>query len=145
MVIRHYLDDFWTVSPGDAPAAAERAYTAMRSVCEELGVPLALEKCVAPATRLTLLGLELDTVRLTVALPTDKHEALMDTLLQLRTRQKCLKRELQSLVGRLVHAARCAPAAPGDFRFVSRNDMNTVWHPARSGQSTHELNIIIVL
>ena len=108
--VRKYLDDFWLVCPGTAPAEAARAYEEIRSVCAEVGVPLATEKCAAPATRMTLLGLELDTGHLTIALPENKVQALEATLRQLRQRQKCRKRELQSLVGRLVHAARCVPA-----------------------------------
>ena len=109
-VIRKYLDDFWLVCPGNAPADADRAYEAMKQTCAELGVPLATEKCSAPATRMTLLGLELDTDNMTISLPNDKLQALQATIQQLHRRQKCRKKELQSLVGRLVHAARCVPA-----------------------------------
>ena len=108
--IRKYLDDFWAVCPGDAPADAAQAYAGMIQICATVGVPLAAEKCTEPSTRMTLLGLDLDTDRLTIALPADKLLALRDTLQQLLGQHKCTRRALQSLVGRLVHAARCVPA-----------------------------------
>ena len=109
-VVRKYLDDFWFVCPGHAPEDATRAYEGMHQICAEIGVPLAAEKCAAPATTMTLLGLQLDTDKLTIALPGGKLQALQSTLRHLLNRNKCRKRDLQSLVGKLVHAARCVPA-----------------------------------
>ncbi|KAF0295209.1 hypothetical protein FJT64_007215 [Amphibalanus amphitrite] len=81
----------------------------MHEVCNLLRVPLAADKSVAPTTSLTLLGVLIDTQAMTVALPPDKLRALRDSLGTLLTRRKCTKRELLSIVGRLVHAAKCVP------------------------------------
>ena len=50
-------------------------------MCRELGVPLASHKCEGPATRLTFLGIEIDTIRGLLRLPAEKLERLR-TLLQ---------------------------------------------------------------
>ena len=106
--IRKYLDDFWLVAPPGSPDA-DRAYRAMHDVCTDVRVPLAVSKCVAPTTSLTLLGIQFDTAAMTVGLPQDKLQALRSTIGTLLTRRKCTKRELLSIVGRLVHAAKCVP------------------------------------
>ena len=104
--VRAYMDDFWLVAPPGSPDAAT-AYRAIRDVCSEIRVPLASDKCVAPTTRLTLLGVTLDTEAMTIALPDAKRLALQQTIAALIGRRKCTKRELQSVIGRLVHAAKC--------------------------------------
>ena len=55
-VVEHYLDDFITVGP---PGSRECRANLDRilAVCEELGVPLALEKLEGPSTRLTFIGI----------------------------------------------------------------------------------------
>ena len=40
---RKYIDDFWVVSPGDAPDEAEAAYQHCLRVCAEVGVPSPLK------------------------------------------------------------------------------------------------------
>ena len=115
-VVRKYLDDFWLVCPGTAPADASGAYWGMHRICAAAGVPLAVEKCAPPSTCMTLLGFVLDTDRLTISLPMDKLQALLATVRELLPRRKCQKRALQSLVGRLVHAARCVPAGRAFWR-----------------------------
>ena len=106
--VRKYLDDFWLVAPPVSPDA-QRAYQAIHDICDKLRVPLAVGKCVAPTTSLTLLGVHIDTEAMTVALPDDKLQRLRETIGELLHKQKCMKRELLSIVGRLVHAAKCVP------------------------------------
>ena len=107
-MVRKYLDDFWVVAPPGSPDAA-RAYRAMQDVCATVRMPLATEKCVAPTTTLTLLGVRIDTASMTVGLPPGKLQALRDTIGDLLPRRKCTRKELLSVVGRLVHAANCVP------------------------------------
>ena len=60
--IYHYLDDFIVLgSPGMAECGASPSI--LQRVCQELGVPLALEKQDGPAAVLTFLGIEIDTIR----------------------------------------------------------------------------------
>ena len=55
----HYLNDFITAGPLDSNQCAENLATSL-AVCRSLGLPLHLDKCVGPSTRLVVLGIELD-------------------------------------------------------------------------------------
>ena len=59
----HYLDDFLVFgTPGSEECS--QFLECMRETCEELGIPLALEKVAGPCTQLTFLGIELDTEKM---------------------------------------------------------------------------------
>ena len=67
----HYLDDFITFGPpGSQQCEINRQI--IFSLCEILGAPLSLDKCEGPTTLMVFLGLLLDTINLTVALPKDR-------------------------------------------------------------------------
>ena len=53
----HYLDDFITAGPPDAPQCVHNLCTAL-AVCKRLGLPLHPGKCEGPATVLVILGIE---------------------------------------------------------------------------------------
>jgi len=93
----HYLDDFITAGPPQSSQCAYNLNTAV-SVCHRLGLPLHANKCVGPATSMTILGIELDSVNQVARLPEDKLLALRD--------RRCRKWELESLIGHLHHAAK---------------------------------------
>ena len=66
----HYLDDFLVFdSPGSAVCSV--FLECMQATCSQLGVPLALDKIAGPCTRLTFLGIELDTEEMQALLPAD--------------------------------------------------------------------------
>ena len=134
--IRHYLDDFFLVAP-DA-ATATRTYQTILNLAAELGVPLAADKCTPPTTRLTLLGVVLDTQTMTISLPPDKVEGILSSLSSLQHRSKATKHELLSVVGKLVHASKCVP--PG--RAFTRRILNaalTVVQPRHRVRITTQL------
>jgi len=55
-----YIDDFLVAGSAGSPAC-QSSVTEMCSVCEELGLPLAMEKLEGPAQVITFLGIELDS------------------------------------------------------------------------------------
>ena len=57
----HYPDDFIILSPPHTPRCAEDLHR-FQSTCEHLGVPLAPQKIVGPATELTSLGININTI-----------------------------------------------------------------------------------
>ena len=77
----------------------------LEAICEELGVPLAPGKKEGPSTRITYLGIVIDTVSGQLSLPADKLQRIRRTVDQWLHRKDCLRRELESLVGTLQHAA----------------------------------------
>ena len=71
--------------------------------CSLLGVPVAAEKTVRPATLLTFFGVEVDAVEMELTLPLSKLEKLKDLVALVRVRKDCKNRDLQSLPGYLSH------------------------------------------
>ena len=69
-----------------------------------------MDKVEGPATTLTLLGLELDSIHQRIRLPKDKLTDLMAQLQAWSQRKKATKRQLLSLIGKLAFAAKAIPA-----------------------------------
>ncbi|KAM4795853.1 uncharacterized protein WCC33_000943 [Rhinophrynus dorsalis] len=106
--IAHYLDDFLFIGPPGSPSCGILLESASM-VFSELGVPIAQEKTVGPATCFSFLGIEIDTVAQEARLPKEKVEKARDLLVGLRGRNKVTLRELQSVLGLLNFACRVIP------------------------------------
>lgn len=65
-----YLDDFLFVGAASS-GQCEALLKGFLSLCSELGMPLAHDKTEGPATKITFLGVELDTAE-SSCLPGDK-------------------------------------------------------------------------
>ena len=101
----HYLDDFILVAPPGSQVCHHNLATAL-TVCQQLGLPLHPKKCVGPSTALTILGIHLDSVRQSAELPQDKLAALRELIAAWTAKRWCTKKELESLIGHLHHAAK---------------------------------------
>ena len=106
----HYLDDFTIVG---SPSSDEcmRALSVMQQACVELGIPLAEHKTEGPATRITFLGIMIDTTAGQLSLPPEKLARVQSLLADWGDRKSCSKKELESLIGTLNHA--CKVICPG--------------------------------
>ena len=95
----HYLDDFLFITPPDMELAVSTLQLALHC-CQQLGVQVAAEKVCLPTTKITFLGIKLDS---------QAQELHADKLAHLRAEvdrwRSCSKRDLQSLLGLLNHAA----------------------------------------
>ena len=103
--IMHYLDDFLVLG---APASRECS-VALGHVINtfgRLGLPLAVEKLEGPSTRLEFLGFELDSREMVIRLPPRKLRELQALIRSWVGRTSCLRKDLESIVGKLAHAAR---------------------------------------
>ena len=99
--VLHYLDDFLLMAPAGSNMALQ-----MKPLVESIvGAPIAHHKTEGPSTTLTFLGIEINTVSFQLSLPMDKVIRLRNLLAQWRHRRNCTKRELQSFLGHLSHAA----------------------------------------
>ena len=99
---RHYLDDFLTLSPPSSPACHNNLQTCVR-LCKQLGLPLHPDKLEGPATRLTILGIGLDSKTLQARLPAEKR----DWIVTLLDEWSAKRHKLESLIAHLHH--RVAP------------------------------------
>ena len=105
----HYLDDYLMV--GEAGSNQCSTYLAtMLKLCERLGVPVAAEKVEGPSTSIVFLGILLDSVTQELSLPAVKLQEFLSFIHDWCMRRKCTKRQLLSLVGKLLFAARVVPA-----------------------------------
>ena len=76
----HYLDDFLLAGRLET-MECQNLMSCFCSICTDLGVPLAQDKTVGPTSVLTFLGLEIDTIHMTVKIPYDKLNQLKSELI----------------------------------------------------------------
>jgi len=69
-----------------------------------LGIPIADDKLESPFQVISLLGIEIDSLNFTIRLPSDKLSDLSSSAVIWRSRKKCLKSQLLSLIGSLSFA-----------------------------------------
>ena len=104
----HYLDDFLVMgAPGSDECAV--ALRGLLDTFEILGLPVALDKLEGPDTTLTFLGFELDSRALEIRLPQRKLGELRELIQQWQGKRSCTMKDLESLVGKLGHAAQVVP------------------------------------
>ena len=106
--ILHYLDDLHTLGPPNSPVYQNNLDLCIR-LFEDRGIFLRPDKLEGPSTRLTVLGIELDSPALQARLLRNKFErifALSDTC---SSKQHCMRKELESLIGNLQHACKVTP------------------------------------
>jgi hypothetical protein len=107
----HYVDDFLFVVALEEPAVHFRDRAL--GLCKMLGIPMAADKTEGPVTKLTFLGIELDTVAMRASLPADKLIELQRLVHDWGRRDHASIKELQSLTGMLNFA--CSVVRPGRF------------------------------
>ena len=100
--IFHYVDDFVIVGP---PGSAKCGNDLLVKTCSDLGVLVAEDKTEGPATCLTVLGVEIDTLAMELRLPQGKLDRLNGVLAEWRGKRSGKRRDLESLVGLLQHAS----------------------------------------
>ena len=108
--IFHYIDDFIVVGPTESEVCELSLHT-LTQTCDILGMPIAHEEMEGPATRLTVLGIELDTAAMEMRLPSEKLERLSTLLKYWRGRKAGSRKDLESLARMLQHA--CNVVRPG--------------------------------
>ena len=115
VAVLNYLDDFFGVEKA-APPATTTTYQNLIRLCERVGVPLAPNKCSPSSTRIEILGIIVDTTKMCYELPARKLQDILESIRGMIRKQKTTRRELLSLVGKLVHACRCLPPGRGFMR-----------------------------
>ena len=106
----HFLDDFLLLgSPGTEQCL--HAMNCFKSMCEDIGIPLAIEKTEGPVTRLIFLGLELDSDLQVVRVPQDKVLTLRTLISNMLVKNKVTLKQIQQLIGSMQFA--CRALVPG--------------------------------
>ena len=105
----HYIDDFVTLGVPDSTECEENI-SIKRNACDRVGLPIEHEKDEGPATTISFVGIELDSVAKEIRLPQETLKRLKEELSAWRSRKACKKRELLSLIGLLSHACKAVRA-----------------------------------
>ena len=102
LVVIHYSDDYLLVSPSILSLAMQQKQTLL-AVFKYLNIPTAEDKVIGPATDLPFLGIIIDTLKMTIAVPKPKLDATLALLPKWRGRRTATKQQLLSLIGKLHH------------------------------------------
>lgn len=108
--IKHYLDDFLIAGKADT-SECKHVMDTFIGICDHLAVPLASEKTEGPTSKLCFLGLEIDSVDMSVKMPVSKIIELRSKITLVLNRSKVTLQEMQSLIGSLSFA--CRAVKPG--------------------------------
>ena len=88
----NYIDDFLGYG---TPDVARRSYDALLDVMAELGITVSEKKLVAPTTQAVCLGILIDTIKGTVAIPDIKLKDIKIMVKEWKGKTFCTKRQLQ--------------------------------------------------
>lgn len=105
----HLLDDFLFASTSYEKSKCDLDHFV--EFCTMVGVPIAPNKTVGPATCMTFLGITLDTILGQSRLPEEKVQKCVKSLSELILKQKVTLEQLQSLIGYLNFC--CCVVLPG--------------------------------
>lgn len=105
----HYLDDFLLGSKTERLGLYD--LNRFMDMCHDIGVPLSEKKTFPPATVMSFLGFEIDTVMKEFRLPKEKVDQCISELSYLLNRNKARLRRIQSVIGLLNFA--CQVVLPG--------------------------------
>ena len=105
----HYVDDFLLVEKNSLPAQ-DHLQSAL-ALCSRVGLPIAHDKTEGPTTRLTFLGIELDSMTMSARLSADRLLEFTQLLSLWEKKTFASVRQLQSLAGKLNWA--CKVVRPG--------------------------------
>ena len=100
----NYLDDFMGIEPA---CTAQEAFQYLRFLLRDLGLVESTNKACPPGTRRTCLGVEFDTVQMTISVTADRLRELTQLLDLWLVKDKVTKRQLQSLIGKLSFVCKC--------------------------------------
>ena len=104
----HYLDDFLFMETSNSGSSSTVRQTALETL-GQLGIPVATHETVGPTSALTFLGILINSHTFELQLPTKKLLRTQQLLSQWSHRKSYTRKELESLLGYLSHAATVTP------------------------------------
>lgn len=110
----NYIDD---LASAEIPGSASKAFETLGTLLGDCGLIESIEKSCPPSTVMVFLGVKFNTETLTLEVTADRLQEILVLLDDWLDKVQASKREVQSLVGKLVFVAACVP--PGRI-FISR-------------------------
>ena len=128
------IDDFIGVA---TPGIACHSYEALLKLLRKIGLEVSFKKLVSPATKVTCLGVEVDSVeRMVVSIPDAKLRQIVLSVKEWSQKHFCSKRQLQSLLGNLLYIHKCVK--PGRYFFNRMLELLRNNYDASTITLTHE-------
>ena len=109
-----YIDDFMFVN---SKPKAQQAFDTLTDLLQELGLPMNADKRTPPTRSLTCLGICIDIENNTLSIDSEKIEAIYEHCVNIIHRKTISRRQLQSLLGKLLYLHKCVKPARA---FVNR-------------------------
>ena len=100
----NYLDD---IGGAESAEKAEEAFENLKKLLHNFGLKIATGKSVAPTTVMVFLGIEVNTILLTLSIPRDKWEEIKSELNRWAQKKTANLNQVQKLAGLLNFACRC--------------------------------------
>ena len=107
-VVTNYIDD---VLGHALPSKAHESFKRLYQMLQELGFDISNHKLVPPSTKAVCLGVEISTTEFTVSIGTAKMQEVIEICKAWNGKTSCSKRELQSLLGKLLYISKCVKAS----------------------------------
>ncbi|KAK3087428.1 hypothetical protein FSP39_005841 [Pinctada imbricata] len=108
--LSHILDDFFFISHAGS-AKCKQDLTNFLYLCSKTNIPINMSKTILPTTKITIYGIEVDSVAMECRLPVEKVVKTTHRLQEFSRKKKVQLRDLQSLIGLLNFA--CSVVVPG--------------------------------
>jgi hypothetical protein len=106
--IRVYLDDFIIIEQSKQECL--NVMNVLISLLRLLGFHINWDKVEGPSTAITFLGICINSISMTLSIPSTKILDICESVTQFSNRYRASKKQLQSLVGKLSWVARVVPA-----------------------------------
>ena len=106
-----YVDD---LLGAEIPSREQASYDTLYQLLQDLNIPVSRSKLCPPSTKITCLGIDIDSVE---AIPEQKLQQILENCKDFLKLKKFTKRQLQSLIGSLMFVHKVVKPA---FYFVNR-------------------------
>ena len=100
----NYLDD---LGSAEEESKAERSYNTLLELLHTIGLKEATNKCSPPNTVMIFLGIQVDTLLLTITIPQEKWQEIITLAKKWLNKRTATLKEVQQLAGSLNFACRC--------------------------------------
>ena len=106
--VTNYIDDI--IGYG-LQSTVDQSFQELYSLLRDLGLNISEHKLVHPTTKAICLGVEIDTEKFTISVPLEKLKEIRLACHDWLTKTHCSKRELQSLLRKLLYITKCVRAS----------------------------------
>ena len=94
-----YVDD---LLGAETPSKAVASYETLYKLLRDLRIPVSDSKLCPPSTKITCLGIDIDSVQCTLSIPDKKLEEILNNCKEFIKHKTFTKKQLQSLIGSLM-------------------------------------------